>query len=253
MWSSKLYPVVSAIIFYHLTRAEETIQLLARQDPTQCNQTSFWEQSYEQYDAQGVTNQARAWWTGESGKGRSFANALGSDFGDHVRGFDCGIGKSSTCLAPSCSDFLAEPDKVWAYLARAAVVNMGYAFNALYTGVTNGQLDFIGLIPDIVATFIPEGSSGFDPKLLGIWLTAAVGVIIAAFPPARPLIAALAVLSGGIATLTEELEEIKDNMQSIDVLGQFAASYGEQTRNTIETWATELFNGTKDSSGSDIM
>lgn len=74
------------------------------QSRANCGSDPAWQSTSEAWVNAGTDNQLRGWWQSkQSGQHGTFANELGRSFGEHMTGFECGIGAYSTCINSGCS------------------------------------------------------------------------------------------------------------------------------------------------------
>jgi hypothetical protein len=85
----------------HDTAAEAVGRLRGRAG---CGSSPAWQSTVEAWMNAETDDKSSSWWQGKSsGQHGTFANEIGRSFGDHLTGFECGIGAYSTCIAPGCS------------------------------------------------------------------------------------------------------------------------------------------------------
>lgn len=69
-----------------------------------CETNSSWQATEVAWSVAKTDEKLESWWKNLSSKShQSFAKELGRGFGDHLNGFECGIGAYSTCIAPGCA------------------------------------------------------------------------------------------------------------------------------------------------------
>jgi hypothetical protein len=76
-------------------------------------------------------------------------------------------------------DFQSSGNQPWSYLAVLAVVNLNTFFNAMVTGVTNGQVDYQGLIDEMSLLFFPWKNPRFILGDAQFWIVAAITALAA--------------------------------------------------------------------------
>ncbi len=140
-----------------------------------------------------------------------------------------------------------------------SVVNLNMYFNAIYDGVVAGQLGFTNNVPDIAQKFFPPEDQDFPFGNVAPWLIAVLTLLFA-FPLLLGDAAALAgigagsLLIGATTTVNDELSPPPgSNMMSVVQMQNYAAKYGESTRDMIANWANATFQGHKDDAKHDIL
>ncbi len=140
-----------------------------------------------------------------------------------------------------------------------SVVNLNMYFNAIYDGVVAGQLGYTNNIADIAQKFFPPQDQNFPFGNAVPWIIAVLTLLFA-FPMLAGETAALAgvgtgsLLIGATTTVDNELApQPASNILSVVEMQNYAAEYGETTRDTIANWANATFLGHKDSANLDIL
>ncbi len=132
-------------------------------------------------------------------------------------------------------------------------------FNAIYDGVVAGQLGYTNNIADIAQRFFPPQDQNFPFGDAAPWIIAVLTLLFA-FPLLAGNTAALvgigagALLIGATTTIDNEMAPLPaSNMLSVIEMQNYAAVYGETTRDMIENWANATFQGHKDGADQDIL
>ncbi len=132
-------------------------------------------------------------------------------------------------------------------------------FNAIYDGVVAGQLGFTNNIADISQKFFPPQDQNFPFGNAVPWIIAVLTLLFA-FPLLAGETAALggigagSLLIGATTTIDDELApRPASNILSVVEMQNYAAEYGETTRDMIANWANVTFQGRKDGANQDIL
>ncbi|KAH0538828.1 hypothetical protein FGG08_004604 [Glutinoglossum americanum] len=147
----------------------------------------------------------------------------------------------------------------WAYLAVLGVVNLNTFFNALVTGVTNGQVDYQGLIDEMALMFFPWKNPHFALGDAAFWIVAVI-TALAAFGTFGAVELAVALVGvgafAGAAIQQVTLALTPSNgfaSETATKLGAFASLAGSSTRKGLEEWANSTFAGEPDAKQNTIM
>ena len=98
----------AVLLFEHVECLHSSLSRIEQQQARDnCGSNPAWHSTSEAWVNADTDNQLLSWWqVKSSGQRGTFANELGRSFGDHMTGFECGIGAYSTCIAAGCSSKL---------------------------------------------------------------------------------------------------------------------------------------------------
>ncbi|KAI9775348.1 MAG: hypothetical protein M1839_001264 [Geoglossum umbratile] len=230
---------------------------LSLRQSNDCATNPAWQSNVQAWVAADTDPKLKIWWQNVTSRPHnSFANELGKQFGSHLNDFKCGIGSYSTCVAQGCSDYQMAGDPPWVYLATLAVVHLNSFFNAMVTGVTNGQADYLGLIDDMILRFFPWKSQRFVLGSAQFWIVAAITALAALVS-----FGSLAVgtsLAGigafaGAAVQQAALNMAPSSGSTAADLGTFASMTGSRVRENFNKWANSTFTGDPDARNQTIL
>ncbi|KAH0548679.1 hypothetical protein GP486_007777, partial [Trichoglossum hirsutum] len=234
-------------------------QDLAPRQAADCSTNPAWQATPQAWISADTDNKLKQWWENVSSRPHnSFATELGNQFGSHLNDFKCGIGLYSTCVTQGCSEFQNGGNQPWSYLAILAVVNLNTLFNAMVTGVTNGQADYQGLVDEMALAFFPWKSPHFVLGDASFWIVAAI-TALAAFGSLGTAALAVGLVGvgafAGAATqqVTQALSPSNGFALGSAKLGAFASMAGSSTRKGLEQWANSTFAGDPDAEKQTIL
>lgn len=120
-------------------------------------------------------------------------------------------------------------------------------------GVTNGQVDYVGLTGLLAEDFFPWKEPTFSPHSFVLWV-ATIITSIAAFGPLHDEVRGLETASAAnfiSATGNQLALSLSSNLtqEGIAQLGAFSTQTGENTRQSIEQWVNATFYGQQDAQG----
>ena len=246
-------------VFRVTCRSIDSSKFQARDD---CGSDPAWKPSVDAWQQAKTDKNFAQWWQSTSAANTSsnLANALASQFGDHITGFSCGINSQGTCALPGCQPYVDSGDEPWTYQALAAVVNLNTFFDRLYDGITDGQADYEGLASDIAQTFFPWQDPKFGANDAAVWIGATVGALFTFIAPESRLVAAgaraiAAFVDGGAQEAQIQLTPDSGLTlnQGIALISEAASQAAQQSRNSIESWASVLFSGGQDEANNTIL
>ncbi|OCK74569.1 hypothetical protein K432DRAFT_447221 [Lepidopterella palustris CBS 459.81] len=223
-----------------------------------CGTNPNWQPTVTAYTTANTDQQMSSWWNSLLSTPHTFfANELGKSFGSHVNSFECGIGDSGSCIAPGCSAYQDAGDPVWAFQALMSVVNLNTLFNSIYTGISNGQQDFTDLSDQIALTFFPWKNPKFPFGDAAFWINAIISILFSIIPGISvPLKSGLTALTkAGVQQAEYSLQPAapSNNYQTLLQMQEYAATFGQTSRATVESWANDTFAGREDSQNHTIL
>ena len=124
-------------------------------------------------------------------------------------------------------------------------------------GVTNGQVDYVGLTGSLAGDFFPWKDPTFSPNSFVLWITTII-TSIAAFGSLQNEVHGIEAASTAnfiSATGSQLVLSLSPNLnpeEGIAQLGAFATQTGQDTRQSIEQWVNATFYGQQDAQGHTI-
>lgn len=239
----------------HIKFSTKDAQLAAR---ATCGTDSRFQLTPEAWNGANTDVELASWWKNintSSNPHGSLVNELSKQFGSGINGFECGIKQVSTCPLPACSDY---SNTIWPYMALNAAVHLNTLFNAMFDGITNGQLDYVGLADEISQLFFPAKDPVFALEDVSFWIVAILTIFATVasiiFPAsAIPVLGIGAFAGAGVQELTESLKPGVPKSVQLAKITVFATTTGQTARQNLETWANQTFTGELDSSGKNFL
>lgn len=123
--------------------------------------------------------------------------------------------------------------------------------------IGNSQETYTNLIDSIATTFFPWKDPQFPLGAAAPWLTAILSIIFSFMGPEGAAMGSLAgqLASAAINEVTVQQQPTPGGVLLADttVLGDNLATWGSQTRTSIDEWANTTFSGGTDQVGNNIL
>ncbi|MCJ1334321.1 hypothetical protein MMC10_011029 [Thelotrema lepadinum] len=148
------------------------------------------------------------------------------------------------------------------YLALVAVVQLNTLFNAISTGISNGQEDVIGLMGNLTSTFVPPDSDdsnafldGFLSVFLGPLISAIAGLFVPVFGPEIGVIVTggATILGAGVESIFKDPSLPNTALTDASTADVYVTRFSEGARDSLGNWTTDTFAGKQDLNNKTII
>ncbi|KAB5513128.1 hypothetical protein GE09DRAFT_1295358 [Coniochaeta sp. 2T2.1] len=217
-----------------------------------CGSDPAWQPTIAAYTAADTDNQLRNYYQGwQANPKRPFTNTLAKSFGSGPTGYMCGIGLQGSCGSQiGCDAYVDNNDPAWSYLSLLSIANLDTTFNDMYTGITNGQLQYISKMSNMSQEFFPKYNL-MNPSEVMKWIqfTVAIlplfGIAVPALAPA--VIAMESFAQGGLGVANTFMPVPADTTAlTMTALQTFVGDVSKKAQDAIVTWANTTFWGYED-------
>ncbi|KAK6523216.1 hypothetical protein TWF694_006108 [Orbilia ellipsospora] len=224
-----------------------------------CNTSPAWQFTTSAWASTNVDTELANWASTNVGPSDSFANKLGSSFGDYRTNFQCGISLQSQCTISGCLAFENTSSPAWSYLALGSIVNLDTVYNELYDGLQGGLNAFNGMV-DVIPPMVfpwsnPTFAFGSGHIFLESFLTTA-----AAFARKNIIetVGFSAFFGGALQEIAYQLEPdetaaLAAQLETTAEIKYAVSQYEVNLQNTTTQEAKRVFGGAPDQNGNTIL